>query len=40
VVIDLASRRVIGWSLDTYMRSDLVVRALQQALQARPQAWA
>lgn len=38
VVIDLGSRRVIGWSLDTHMRSELVVRALQQALQARPQA--
>jgi putative transposase len=38
VVIDLGSRRVIGWSLDTHMRSELVVSALQQALQTRPQA--
>ncbi|HEY1048987.1 MAG TPA: IS3 family transposase, partial [Prosthecobacter sp.] len=38
VVIDLGSRRIIGWSLDTHMRSELVVSALQQALQARPQA--
>ncbi|MHB1082709.1 MAG: IS3 family transposase [Prosthecobacter sp.] len=38
VVIDLGSRRIIGWSLDTHMRSELVVNALQQALQARPQA--
>lgn len=38
VVLDLGSRRVIGWSLDTHMRSELVVRALEQALQARPQA--
>lgn len=38
VVIDLGSRRVIGWSLDTHMRADLVVHALQQALQTRPQA--
>ncbi len=37
VVIDLGSRRIIGWSLDTHMRSDLVVHALRQALQARPQ---
>lgn len=38
VVIDLCSRRIVGWSLATHMRSDLVVHALQQALQARPQA--
>ncbi|MEN3940185.1 IS3 family transposase, partial [Prosthecobacter sp. SYSU 5D2] len=38
VVIDLGSRRIIGWSLDTHMRSELVVHALQQALQARPRA--
>jgi putative transposase len=38
VVIDLASRRVIGWSLDTHMRSDLIVRAIQQALQGRTKA--
>lgn len=38
VVIDLGSRRIIGWSLDTHMRCELVVSALQQALQARPQA--
>lgn len=38
VVIDLGSRRIIGWSLDTHMRSELVVSALKQALEARPQA--
>ncbi|MDZ4287203.1 MAG: IS3 family transposase [Prosthecobacter sp.] len=38
VVIDLCSRRIVGWSLATHMRSELVVQALQQALQARPQA--
>lgn len=38
VIIDLASRRVIGWSLDTHMRSDLVVSAMQQALQGRSKA--
>lgn len=40
VVIDLCSRRIIGWSLASHMRSDLVVHALQQALQTRPQARA
>ncbi len=38
VVIDLCSRRIIGWSLASHMRSDLVVHALRQALQTRPQA--
>ena len=38
VVIDLGSRRIVGWSLANHMRSELVVHALQQALQARPQA--
>jgi putative transposase len=36
VVIDLCSRRVVGWSLAEHMRSDLVLDALQQALQTRP----
>jgi transposase InsO family protein len=36
VVIDLCSRRIVGWSLANHMRSDLVVAALQQALQTRP----
>jgi transposase InsO family protein len=35
VVIDLCSRRVIGWSLAAHMRSDLVLDALLQALQTR-----
>lgn len=38
VVIDLCSRRIVGWSLAAHMRSELVVHALQQALQTRPQA--
>lgn len=38
VVMDLASRRIVGWSLAAHMRSELVVRALQQALQSRPKA--
>ena len=35
VVIDLCSRRVVGWSLADHMRSDLVLDALHQALQTR-----
>lgn len=40
VVIDLCSRRIVGWSLADHMRSELVTRALQQALQTRPKAKA
>lgn len=35
VIIDLHSRRIIGWSLADHMRSDLVIAALRQALQTR-----
>jgi len=35
VVIDLCSRRIVGWSLADHMRSDLVLDALHQALQTR-----
>jgi putative transposase len=35
VVIDLCSRRIVGWSLAPHMRSELVLAALQQALQTR-----
>jgi putative transposase len=35
VVIDLCSRRIVGWSLASHMRSDLVLNALNQALQTR-----
>ena len=38
VVIDLCSRRIVGWSLKDHMRSDLVLDALHQALQTRPAA--
>jgi putative transposase len=34
-VIDLASRRVVGWALDSHMRTDLVADALKMALQTR-----
>jgi putative transposase len=36
VVIDLCSRRIVGWSLADHMRSDLVLDALHQALETRP----
>jgi transposase InsO family protein len=36
VVLDLCSRRVVGWSLADHMRSDLVLDALLQALETRP----
>lgn len=32
VVIDLATRLVVGWCMDDHMRTDLVERALDQAL--------
>lgn len=35
VVIDLCSRRIVGWSLADHLRSDLVLAALNQALQTR-----
>lgn len=35
VVIDLCSRKIIGWQLAANMRSSLVIEALQQALQTR-----
>lgn len=35
VVIDLYSRKVIGWSLQAHMRASLVLKALEQALQTR-----
>lgn len=35
VVIDLCSRRIVGWSLADNLRSDLVLDALRQALQSR-----
>ena len=35
VVIDLYSRRIVGWSLADHLRSDLVLEALRQALKTR-----
>jgi putative transposase len=36
VIIDLCSRRIVGWSLADHLRSSLVLDALHQALQTRP----
>jgi transposase InsO family protein len=38
VVIDLFSRRIVGWSIADHLRSDLVLDALKNALQSRPRA--
>ena len=36
VVIDLFSRRVVGWSLADHLRADLVSDALRKSLRSRP----
>ncbi len=36
VVIDLCSRRVVGWSLANHLRADLVSDALRKSLRSRP----
>tara|TARA_R110002073_G_scaffold276337_2_gene440193 strand:+ start:966 stop:1850 length:885 start_codon:yes stop_codon:yes gene_type:complete len=35
VVLDLYSRKVVGWSLETHMRESLILGALEMALQRR-----
>lgn len=35
IIIDLCSRKIVGWALADHMRSELVVHALQQALHSR-----
>jgi putative transposase len=35
VIIDLCSRRIVGWSLADHMRKELVIDALNNALQSR-----
>ncbi len=35
VVVDCYSRRVVGWALEDHLRAELVVDALEQALQRR-----
>ena len=34
-VQDLLSRRIVGWSMNSHMRSELVVAALEMAVKAR-----
>ena len=36
ITLDLYSRRVIGWSMAEHMREDLVLQALQMAIERRP----
>ena len=36
VVVDAWSRRVIGWSMATHLRAELVLEALNMALWQRP----
>jgi transposase InsO family protein len=35
IVLDLASRKVVGWSMKSHMRSDLVIDAMSMALKSR-----
>ncbi len=35
VVLDLFSRKVVGWAMDTGMETGLIMNALKMALQAR-----
>lgn len=35
VVIDLCSRRIVGWALADHLRSELVVEAMKQAISSR-----
>jgi putative transposase len=39
VIIDLFSRRVIGWSMAEHMRTDLILTALESALSQRIPSW-
>ena len=39
VVLDVWSRRIVGWAMETHLRTDLVLRAFEMALaQRRPEA--
>jgi transposase InsO family protein len=35
VVLDLCSRRIVGWAMEQHMREELVIRAMEMALFAR-----
>jgi len=38
-VLDVFSRRIVGWAMETYLRTELVLKALNMALgQRRPAA--
>ena len=34
-ILDLGSRRILGWAMDTSMTTDLVLRALNMAVRTR-----
>ena len=36
IVMDLYSRRILGWKLANHMRSELVIEAFDQAIRSRP----
>lgn len=38
-VIDVFARRIVGWRVDTTLRSDLALDALEQAVCARPERY-
>ena len=38
MLIDLGSRRIVGWNMAAHMRAELFVHALEQAMQERPAA--
>jgi len=40
IVIDLCTRRIVGWALADHMRAELAVDALKQALGSRPKSTA
>lgn len=41
VVIDLCTRRIIGWALAEHLRSELVTQAMEQAIGSNPRhCWA
>jgi transposase InsO family protein len=40
IVIDLCTRRIVGWALADHMRAELAVDALKQALGSRPKSAA
>ena len=40
MVLDVCSRKIVGWAMDTNMRTELSLEALQMAVpQRQPRAW-